>query len=403
MSTVPDFIPFPAVRFALRSSSTATSTDLGPVCSPPYDVIEPPQRAELAASDPHNMVHLVLPDSYEAAADALAAWEADGTLVRDAVDTFSVYRMTFTDDDGARIVTTGVIGALALDEGGVLPHERTLPKAKSDRLELLRATRANLEPIWAVSLATGLTDLCASDGPPDATALDEDGALHELWIVADQPRIDALRTAVAGHTLVLADGHHRYETSKTYRDEHPDDPGAAFIMMLVVELSDDLRVRAIHRLLHGTAAVDLRDALAGSFRVQSFGENTSEGVAKLEHAMRVDGGLGLVDRDGLALLVPTDALDEALAEGPAALRDVDSARFDAGVRPVVPDATLAYRNDGQAVAAVVRDGAADAAVLLRPVSVASIRAAADAAVRMPEKTTFFTPKPRTGMVLRTLD
>ena len=119
--------------------------------------------------------------------------------------------------------------------------------------------------------------------------------------------------------------------------------------------------------------------------------------------MRVEGGLGLVDEHGLALLVPTTALDDAVAEMPEPLHDVDSARFEAGVHREVPTATLSYRNDGQAVAGAVRDGAADAAVLLRPVSVAAIRAAAAAGVRMPEKTTFFAPKPRTGMVLRLLD
>src|SRR5262245_48701523 len=122
MAPVPDFVPFRALRFAPGESGD-TTVDLGAVCSPPYDVIDPPQRAVLAASDEHNMVHLVLPESYEAAADALAAWQSDGTLVRDVADTFSVYRMTFTGDDGERVVTTGVIGALGLDDDGVQPHE----------------------------------------------------------------------------------------------------------------------------------------------------------------------------------------------------------------------------------------------------------------------------------------
>ena len=338
------------------------TADLGAVCSPPYDVIDPPQRAVLAASDPHNMVHLVLPESYDAAADALAAWQADGTLVRDDVETFSLYRMTFSGDDDTKVVTTGVIGALALDPGGVLPHERTLAKAKSDRLELLRATRANLEPIWGISLAEGLTELCAPDGPPHARALDDDGALHELFVVAGRDRVAALRRAVEGDALVLADGHHRYETSRTYAAEHPADADAASVMMLVVELSDDLCVRAIHRLLHGVGDVDLREVLDPSFEVRDVGPNAPGGVAELERAMRVDGGLGLVDERGLALLAPRTGLAALMADGPAALRDVDAARFDAGIRPVLSGATLTYRNDGQSVAATVRDGGADAAV-----------------------------------------
>ena len=119
--------------------------------------------------------------------------------------------------------------------------------------------------------------------------------------------------------------------------------------------------------------------------------------------MHESGGLGLVDDAGLALLLPTAELEARMAEVPAELRDVDSARFDLGVRAAIPGVTLAYRNDATTVAAQVDKGAADAAVLLRPVTVDTIRAAAAADLRMPEKTTFFAPKPRTGMVLRSLD
>jgi hypothetical protein len=162
-------------------------------------------------------------------------------------------------------------------------------------------------------------------------------------------------------------------------------------------------VRAIHRLLTGVADVDLRVALGGPFFVHAAGPNVPEGVAALEVAMRDGGGLGLVDRDGLALLMPTAELETRMADVPLELRDVDSARFDAGVLPAVPGVSLAYRNDAQTVAAQVAKGDADAAVLLRPVSVETIRAAAAADLRMPEKTTFFAPKPRTGMVFRSLD
>ena len=203
---------------------------------------------------------------------------------------------------------------------------------------------------------------------------------------------------VTGAKLVLADGHHRFETAGNYRTERRaagiDDPGADAIMTLVVELAPgQLCVRAIHRLLHGAGAQgngvgDLRATLAGPFMVHGAGPNVPEGVAALETAMRDGGGLGLVDRDGLALLLPTTELETGMAELPVELRDVDSARFDAGVRPAVPGVTLAYRNDAATVAAQVEKGTADAAVLLRPVSVDTIRAAAAADLRMPEKTTF---------------
>jgi uncharacterized protein (DUF1015 family) len=403
MATVPDFVPFRAIRYA--GGAPGAPADVTATCSPPYDVIEPEERAALLATDPHNVVRLILPDAYDDAATTFSRWRRDGVLTVSAEPTFSVYRMTYLADDGARATTTGVIGALALEEGGVLPHERTLPKAKSDRLELLRATRANFEPIWGISLAAGLTSLLDTERAPDVRAGDPDGTVHEIFAVDDPARIAAIRAAVEGAGLVLADGHHRYETSCTYRDERgPGDEGAGAIMILVVELADDqLCVRAIHRLLHGVADVDLRAAVAGSFSVHDAGPNTADGVAALEAAMYDRGGLGLVDGRGLALLEPLAALTTAMADLPPSLHDVDSARFDAGVRAAVPEATLAYRNDARAVAAQVAKGAADAAVLLRAVGVPTIRAAAAAGVRMPEKTTFFAPKPRTGMVMRGLD
>jgi len=416
---VPDFLPFPGLRYVTPvpgdggdGHDRKPDGDISAVCAPPYDVIDPDDRAALQARDPHNAIRLILPDSYEGAAAALEQWERDGVLAADDRASFSVYRMHFTGDDGRPRSTTGVLGALALDnaDGGIMPHERTLPKAKSDRLELLRATRANLDPIWGITLFPGFTDLLTADGAPLAVATDIEGNRHELWRVDDPGQVAAIRDAVAAHELVLADGHHRFETGGNYRRERAeagiDDPGADAIMCLVVELApEELCVRAIHRLLHGVGDLDLRAAAEPMFTVTDLGPNTADGVAALETAMARDGGLGLVDSQGLALLVPRAALDDAMGHEPAELREVDSARFDAGLRPALETAgvTLTYRNDGATCAAHVEKGVADASVLLRAVSVETIRAAAEARIRMPEKTTFFAPKPRTGMVFRDLD
>ena len=135
--------------------------------------------------DPHNAVRLILPDSYDGAAGLFAQWQRDGVLVVDDAPTFSIYRMHYTGDDGAPRTTTGVIGALALDRDGVLPHERTLPKAKSDRLELLRATLRQPRPHLGDLAGAGLSELLAPDGEPRATAHDRDGVRHELYPVTD--------------------------------------------------------------------------------------------------------------------------------------------------------------------------------------------------------------------------
>jgi uncharacterized protein (DUF1015 family) len=400
---VPDLAPFRGLRYAMGSDLTA-------VTAPPYDVIDTDQRDVLLATHPNNSVRLILPeggagDAYQEAATTFAAWRADGTLVPDPTPMLYAYRMYAPRADGGTHCTLGVIGALALPTdpaaSDVLPHERTLPKAKSDRLALLRATRANFDPIWALTLTSGLTDLI-DDVATIATAVDADGVRHELGLIDDADRIAAVRALIATQPVVLADGHHRYETARTYRAESAG-LGSDAILCLVVELDDaQLDVRPFHRLVRG-APGDLRERLADVCTVTESGSATPETVSWLVEEMDAANALGLVDGDGIALLVPSEALDAKVAELPSALHDVDAARFDVAIMPMLDGATLSYRSDAQLVAASVIDGTADAALLLRRVKVEQIRAAARARVLMPEKTTYFAPKPRTGMVMRALD
>ena len=414
---MPEFLPFRGIRYALREETSPA--DVGPVAAPPYDVIDDDSRAALESSDPRNSVRLILPrdgedgrDRYQVAADCLDEWRRTGALVVDDTARFYLYEMLFEDENGRFRRTHGVIGALGLpprgsDPGavGVLPHERTMRTAKSDRLSLLRATRANLDPIWVLSLTEGLSKLLAPHRLPlIAYCEDSDGVTHRLFPLTAPQDVAAVSAALAASPVVLADGHHRFETACAYRDERIADgladPAAERIMAFAAELADDeLSVRPIHRLLLGLDGIDVRAALAGAFTVLDAGANTPERIVELRVRMRDEDALGLVDRFGLALLRPTRDVTDV----PEVLRDVDSIRFDTAVRSALPDATVTFRSDAAAVAALVEKDAADAAVLLRPVTVAQIRAAAFAGVRMPEKTTFFSPKPRTGMVFRSLD
>jgi uncharacterized protein (DUF1015 family) len=400
---LPDFVPFRGLRYR--------QDDLAAVTAPPYDVIDPDERAVLLARSPHNAVRLLLPDGdYEGAARDLAAWKADGTLELDPAPAFYGYRMEFTDDHGARRATNGVIGALTLPvragEGDVLPHERTMPKAKSDRLALLQATRANLDPIWGLTPATGLP---VSTDEPVAVTTDDLGVRHSLTPITDPDQVAEIRRVVGSAPLVLADGHHRFETGIAARDEQiaagAATDGDAGIMCLVVELAEDqLWVQPIHRLLHGVAdPARLRAELASGFEVEDLGAATPEQVDVLERRARDEGAVGLVDASGLALLHPrTDARARASAQLQDALRDVPSAWFDELAAPALEGIEVTYRADGQTVAALVGKGAVDAAILLPPVTVEQIRAAALAGVRMPQKTTYFAPKPRSGLVYRPL-
>jgi uncharacterized protein (DUF1015 family) len=409
---VVDFSPFAGVRYRAASAELAT------LVAPPYDVIDEDQRAILEAADEHNSVRLILPrdeitegDRYARAAATFDRWVASGVLGRDPMDRFYAYRMEFSDPHGARRHTRGVIGALTLPEPGdddVLPHERTLPKAKSDRLALLRAMRVNVDPIWGLTLGTGLTAL-VQRATPLVQCLDPEGVYHELAAIDDPKAIAGIRRVIASAPLVLADGHHRFETAINYRNElraaGVDPGGAAAIMTFVVELADDeLCIEPIHRLIDAPAGTDIRARLADAFDVRDAGANTPDSVDALTASMRNEHGLGIVDRTGLALAIPrAESRTAALANEHPAVAETDAAVIEALVVPRLADATWQYRHDALAVAALVDKGAATAAILCSPVSVAATRAAAVDRVRMPQKTTFFWPKPRTGMVFRTLD
>jgi uncharacterized protein (DUF1015 family) len=413
---VPDFLPFAGIRYDADRLGDGVG-DVSAVAAPPYDVIDEHRHAALESAHAYNSVRLILPrdqpgrDRYRVAAQTLSSWIGEHVLVTDPSPRLYVYEMAFTDDDGVDRHTRGVIGALALPAHDahaaqeVLPHERTMERTRSDRLALLRATRANLDPIWCLSLARGLTSRLGSGASPLAACVDDDGVAHRLSAIDDPDRRALLSAAIGSAPIVIADGHHRFETACAYRDERPGDTGAAAIMALVVELTEhELCVRAIHRVLTGLDGRDLRSALELSFVLHPAGSTTPEDVAALCARMRVEGGIGVVDGTGLALLVPRpEAVSPALRGYDPAVRGVDATVFDAVVRPIIGGADVGYLNGAAAVAALVEAGAADAAVLLRPVTVAQIRAAAFAGVRMPEKTTFFYPKPRTGMVFRSLD
>jgi uncharacterized protein (DUF1015 family) len=395
---VASFQPFNALRY------DPTRVEQSRVISPPYDVIDDEQRTDLAGRDEHNAVRIDLPvdeggeDRYQVAKRLLAGWQAEGVLVADPTPPFTVYRMTYDDDAGVRQHTTGVIGALELNPPGtdILPHEHTTPKAKTDRLDLARTARANMSAIWGLSLAKGLTDLLPTGGEPQLDVTDEDGVRHTVWVVSDPEACAAIAEAVSAQPVVIADGHHRYETSLAYRGEREAADGdageAAATMAYVVELvEDELTVRAIHRLVSGLPdGFDLLAALSPWFEpVGAPPAGTPVTAAMLDA-----GALTLVTPEGETLLRPRpDALADA--------RDLDSARLDVALAGLA-DHALRFQHGVGNVRRAVATGEAQAGVLLRPATVAQIEATAHGGERMPPKTTFFHPKPKSGLTFRLL-
>jgi uncharacterized protein (DUF1015 family) len=436
---VPDIRPFRALRYAAE-----LVPDLGSVVSPPYDVISPRLQHDLAARHPKNVVRLDLPldepgdsadDRYRRAAHTLVAWRSDGTLRKEPRPAVYVYEQTYRVPGGDTVKTQrGFFGRLRLEPfgpgSGVLPHERTLAGPKEDRYKLLRATGANLSPVVGLYADPSgrtrelLTD--AAGRPADIEVTDDDGVRHRLWVVpaagedaTDDPAREL--AALAGNDpITIADGHHRYETALRYRDERrmtrscEEDPAFDHILALLLETTaDPPTVLPTHRVVRGLepdGLERLRGTLGDLFAVEpvpteSIAARVAPGTAPAE-----GGRLGLVMREGsVILLARREAFGSLLPSGGDALRGLDVTLLGAaldrlcGIDPadVAAGERLAYtKSIDEAVAWVAeRTEGADAAFLLDPTPVSAIMAVARDGDVMPQKSTYFYPKPLTGLVI----
>ena len=395
---MPRFEPFHALRFT-------DNGNLGVYCAPPYDVLSDYDRQQLAAQSAHNIVHIDLPvadppsDAYANASHLLQSWINDGVLQRDDEPSLTLYRTSFTDETGKSRNIVGVIGSLeVVDEGagGVLPHEQTTPKAKTDRLDLTRATDANLSPVWGLSTKIGLSALLSEPGEPVGSVVDAEGVIHSVERVVDKSRIESICAAVSSSPVVIADGHHRYAISRTFRDEvrartQSKDTGAELTLTYINELVEEqLSVAAIHRFYNGASADDLRTALAHFY---TFEAATSVDDKTLQE-MNKRGSLVFIDsRLSVSWMTPKVGVFDSI-------RELDSARLEYALAGV--DHTVGYQHGATEVQELVASGRATAAILIRPVSVDEIKRTANEGLLMPPKSTFFTPKLRTGLVIREL-
>lgn len=398
---MPRFEPFSGLRYSPRHVRS-----LDDVTCPPYDVVTDEERAQLVGRSPSNIVRLETPrstgddDAYATAARLLDAWRDGGILHRDHVPAFYGYRMSFSDDTGKARSTVGVIGALGLEPPGegIVPHEETTPRDKTDRLELLRATRANLSPIWGLSPAAGLTKLLGSPSHPAERTVCPDGIVHEMWPIVDRYEIDDISDVVGDAPVLIADGHHRYETALAFQAEERDRNGGRpgdhdFVMAFVVELAEEqLAVRAIHRLIAGLpAGFDPLAALAADFELTP----TEPPDATIAARMAAADSLAVLTASGAWLARPTSA---GMVEH---CPDLDASRLDTVVASW-PAAEVSYEHRWERCMRAVDSGAADVAVLLRPATIGQIASMGKDGKRMPPKTTLFWPKPRTGLVMREL-
>lgn len=390
---MPGFRPFRALRYA-------AGTPLDAVIAPPYDVLSEADVAALAARDRHNIVHVDVPvggpDRYQVAAATLARWLDQGVLVRDESPSLTIYRMGFIDHTGAARSIAGVLGGLevmAYGSSGVLPHERITPKASTDRLDLTRATATNLSPVWGLALARGLTDALAEPGEP-VGSLVVDGVEHTVERITDPARIQRIADILAADDILIADGHHRYGVSQQYRDEvraatGRTDTEAEYTLAFVNELVEDqLSIEAIHRVYTGITLDQLRADLARSFELAPAPSPTPEVLARMTET----GRLVLLAPDGSAhWLIPRAGAFEGV-------RPLDGAYLEHALAGSA--AQVDYQHGLPEMIQRVASGEVTAGVLIRPTSIAEIERTAREGLLMPPKSTFFTPKLRTGLVLR---
>ena len=411
-----DIQPFRALHYDLDRVG-----GLQAVAAPPYDVIDADQRAALLSRSPHNVVEIDLPvaegDPYEHAAEVFAAWRRDGILVRDDEPALWALEQDYTGPDGRRRTRHGFFARVKVEDygpGRIRPHERTHPGPKEDRLRLTRATEANLSPIFSLyddpagaawgALAPHLA------GEPWAEVTDEDGTTHRLWRVADPGATAAVRDALRDAELLIADGHHRYETARVHHAEG----GAGHVLMCLVALQDPgLTVFPTHRLLTGLddgRREALRDTLARDFE---SAETTVDGLEPTGDGPVRMGYLDTYHRRPLMLTLRDPAIaDAALPDKPEPYRRLDTAVLEAlvleGALGMSEDDIshlngLDYARDTAQARERVESGAADAAFFMRSTPVSQVRDVAATGKSMPPKSTYFFPKVLTGMVFNPLD
>ena len=403
----------------------STAGPLDDLIAPPYDVIDHELRGRLAARSAYNVVHIDLPPSYEDGAAALADWRRRGVLVHEEEPAVWVLRQDYTAPDGVRRSRTGFFARVRVEDygpGRIRPHERTHPGPKEDRLRLTRAARANLSPIFSLfpdqenAAERAMADAAAA-GEPFAVATDLDGTVNRLWRSTDPDFIAELQMPLADAELLIADGHHRYETARVYADEVGGEGDHRYVLMLLCSLSDPgLLVLATHRLLTGlkddrAKQIAIRDTLRRHFEVEEL-----ESAAQLQPAPG-DGrvAFGYMDsffrRPFRVTLTDQAVADRALEHMPAAYRRLDTAVLEALVlrralgmsdEDISHLRGLDYSNDLAEAIDAVKSGRVDAGFFLRATPVGQVRAVAAEGEAMPPKSTFFYPKVPTGLLFNLL-
>jgi uncharacterized protein (DUF1015 family) len=403
--------PFQPYRYAAQAGDPAT------LLTQPYDKISPQMQARYLAANPYNLVRVILGETrdsdtaadnvYTRGARYFEDWIRQGILAQDLTPGFYPYFQDFeVPDSGERLKRKGFVGLGKLEDYGagvVFPHEETLLGPKKDRLEVLRHTRAHfgqlfmLYPDRAGSVDRELD--AATQGPPLVDVIDEYGARHRLWAATDAARVAHIQELMAPMKLLIADGHHRYETALAYRDEHPDDPAAQYVMMTFVNMySPGVKILATHRVLRdleGLSGGSLRAKVKGwvSKAVSSLADLKRELSEPAPESIRI----GMVTKSEIALL--TRPRRDGELDVPVLHQEILGKWLGIGEDAVREEKYITYVRGIDAAVAEVREKGAPAVFLLKPTPVDDMARVAFAGGVMPQKATDFYPKLLTGVAI----
>jgi uncharacterized protein (DUF1015 family) len=443
-----EIVPFRALRYNLQFVP-----DLKLVVAPPYDVISPEAQERYHVRHPHNVVRLILAkdgeegtpdgDRYQRAARTFIAWQTDQILRRDPEPGIYLSEQEFSMGEGHRLRRRGIMALVRLaeyDEKIIFPHERTFAKYREDRLRLMHACPANLDPVFGFYPGPGesihtVFDRCM-EADPQVEFLDEDGIRHRLWILRQPAAVAVLVQALRDRPIIIADGHHRYETALTFRQERlargtvPPEAQRRrpenFVLMYLVHAEDPgLVILPTHRVIRQRPAIQgeaLRHALARHFRTDTFPLDPGNPVMSLRIALadlswrrREAAVFGLYAGGQKLFLLTLE--DEAVGNSlVAAGHSPEYARLDVailhrvvieqilGIQPTgQADDSIHYTRDEAAALAAVASGEAHLALFQNAPRVEQVQAVALAGERMPQKSTFFYPKVLSGLVINPLD
>ncbi|MSV29321.1 MAG: DUF1015 domain-containing protein [Bryobacterales bacterium] len=402
--------PFQAYRYTPKAGDPAN------LVTQPYDKIYPAMRDRYLAVSPYNLVRIVLGEThvgdseshnvYTRAAGYLDSWIADGALAQDAEPSMFAYYQEFeVPGTGEWVTRKGLIALGALEEyanGVVYRHEQTLSGPKKDRMELLRHTRAHLEQLFLIYQdEAGDVDRMldeASAGAPELAVTDEYGARHSLWRVSDAAAVGRIQTLMSDKKLIIADGHHRYETALAFAKEHADLAGADRVVMTLVNMhSPGLRILATHRVMSGLPAFDLDAFLA---RVEGFAVTELAGLDHLKRAWEEGEGrviigvasgrkLYMLDGGPAAGRLDVSVLHESLIQGALGVT----------AEEVREQKNIHYVRGLDAAHEEVRSGIAQIGFLLKATSLDQVAEVSFGGGVMPQKSTDFYPKLLSGLTV----